>query len=123
MALVDLHIRNKKRMLLIGPTGTGKSFYITDFLMNQLDKEKFEPAFITFTVKITANQTQDLVISKLNKRKRNHYGATKGKVTVLFIDDMNMPIKEQYGAQPPIELLRQYFDHKNWYVYSNLSSY
>ncbi|XP_057662093.1 dynein axonemal heavy chain 7 isoform X2 [Diorhabda carinulata] len=115
MLLVDMHIRYGKPCLLIGPTGTGKSFYITDVLLNRLNKEKYEPAFITFTVQITCNQTQELVISKLNKRKRGHYGPPKGKTTILFIDDVNMPAKEGYGAQPPLELLRQYFDHKNWY--------
>jgi len=106
MNLIDMHIRYKQRMLLVGPTGTGKSFYIQDLLMNKLEKDKFEPGFITFTVQITCNQTQDLVISKLNKIKRGHYGAQKGKTAVLFIDDVNMPFKEQYGAQPPLELLR-----------------
>ena len=33
-----------------------------------------------------------------------------GQQCILFIDDLNMPEVETYGAQPPIELIRQLVD-------------
>lgn len=51
-------------MLMVGPTGTGKSFYTQMTLMSQLSEE-YIPAFVAFTVTITANQTQDLIITKV----------------------------------------------------------
>ena len=100
--------------LLIGPTGTGKSLFIGNHLKT-LSLETNLIIFVTFSAQTTATQTQEIIDEKMEKIRKGIYGPGFGKKCLIFIDDLNMPAYDKYGAQPPIELVRQFFDHKGWY--------
>ncbi|CAE8619847.1 unnamed protein product [Polarella glacialis] len=118
----QLLVLNDKHVLCPGNTGTGKSVNITMWLQRQAP-EHFQGTFINFSAQTHVNQFQDLIDSKLEKRRRGVYGPPAGKKMVLFVDDLNMPQREYYGAQPPIELLRQWHDHGGWYNRKELKKF
>uniref|UniRef100_A0A3Q0KRH4 Dynein axonemal heavy chain 7 n=2 Tax=Schistosoma mansoni TaxID=6183 RepID=A0A3Q0KRH4_SCHMA len=113
--IVDLCMKKHRPLLYVGPTGTGKSVYVQEKLMREIDKDKYVAYFVNFSAQTSANQTQFIVMSKIDRRRKGVYGPPIGKTAVLFVDDLNMPTKEIYGAQPPIELLRMFLDHGYWY--------
>ncbi|KAF0035263.1 hypothetical protein F2P81_013021 [Scophthalmus maximus] len=64
--LMDMLLTNKKPVLCIGPTGTGKTLTMSDKLLNNMPAE-FITHFLVFSARTSANQTQDYIDSKLDK--------------------------------------------------------
>eukprot|EP00929_Paragymnodinium_shiwhaense_P087551 TRINITY_DN476_c0_g7_i1.p1 TRINITY_DN476_c0_g7~~TRINITY_DN476_c0_g7_i1.p1 ORF type:complete len:2666 (-),score=827.08 TRINITY_DN476_c0_g7_i1:96-7328(-) len=117
-------IQKGHNILLSGPTGTAKTASIQGMLLSGFPSDQYSVISFAFSAQTTANQTQDVVDGKLDKRRKGIFGPPQGKKMLVFIDDINMPFKEEYGAQPPIEILRQIFiktpqgygwyDRKGW---------
>jgi dynein heavy chain len=115
-------LHNGFHVLCTGPTGTGKSVTIQDKIMRGMDAA-YTPITFNFSARTGANQTQDLIDSKLEKRRKGVYGPPVGKKYILFIDDLNMPMLDICSAQPPIELLRQWMDCGGWYDRKNVGKF
>ncbi len=92
-------------VLCPGPTGTGKSVNAMKLLTSDLP-DTHQYITLTFSAQTDANQTQDTIDGKLVKRRRGIYGLAYNKKCILMVDDMNMPKKDEYLSQPPIEILR-----------------
>lgn len=51
----------------------------------------------------------------MEKRTKGVYVPIGGKKLLTFMDDFNMPAKDTFGSQPPLELIRLWLDYGFWY--------
>jgi len=114
-----------KPVFITGQTGVGKSvtvmnaFSILSVVKEESIVKPLVGIIINFSAQTDSKRVQQSIEEKLEKT-RTAYRAPPGKRVAIFIDDINMPAVEEYGAQPPIELLRLLidksgmFDRKEW---------
>lgn len=63
----------------------------------------------------SSNNVQDIIESRVEKRTKGVYVPIGGKKLITFMDDFNMPAKDTFGSQPPLELMRLWLDYGFWY--------
>jgi dynein heavy chain len=115
--LMKIMVKQEFPFLLFGKTGTAKTQVIKKLILEELDQTKYIPLITVLSANTKREQLQDVLESKLEKQKRAKgiYGPLMGTKNIIFIDDLNMPNKEKYSAQPPLELIRQAIDEQGWY--------
>ena len=113
-------LTQRKHIITTGPTGTGKTVNMLDIIgvmeeATKRNEEKYAHIIINFSAQTTAAQTQHSVERILKRKGRGKYAPDNNRIMIVFVDDLNMPKKEKYEAQPPIEILRQWLDYEGWY--------
>uniref|UniRef100_F6U200 AAA+ ATPase domain-containing protein n=1 Tax=Monodelphis domestica TaxID=13616 RepID=F6U200_MONDO len=85
----------------------------------ETEQTQVEETIIGSTIKFSANttaaKTQEMILKKLMRKTKDIYGAPNFSRVLIFIDDLNTPVPEPYGAQPPLELIRQLLDLEGFY--------
>ncbi len=100
--------------LAVGNTGTGKTA-LAQGLLEALPPETYAKLVMYFSAATTSSTVQEIIEGNLEKRSKNKMGPPGGRKMALLVDDLNMPKKDTFGSQPPLELLRQWLDYGGWY--------
>lgn len=82
--------------------------------------QRTHPVSLVMSARTSSTIVQESIEMRLVRRGQGSLTPPSGTRAVIFVDDVNMPAKEEYGAQPPIELLRQLLDSGGWYDRSKL---
>lgn len=109
LLLADRHV------LYSGETGVGKSVIIQSFLDDMAKTDGCISTTMSYSAQTKPRNLNEQFELKLEKKRKNLLGPPAGKRMLFFVDDLNMPALEIYGAQPPNELLRQIVDQGGYY--------
>ena len=113
--IVEILMKIKKNVMIVGATGTGKTILANNFLKDL--PSTYSQLVINFSSATTSKAVQDIIESPMEKRSKDKLGPMGGKSLVVFIDDFNMPKLTSYESpfQPPLELIRLWLDYQGWY--------
>lgn len=105
--------------MLIGVTGSGKTVTINDKIINLSDN--YTVVHIPLNYYTTSEMLQKVLEKPLEKKAGRNYAPNGSKFMIYFVDDLNMPEKDQFDTVRPHQIIRQFMDYHHWYDRSKLT--